>query len=50
MNNSKTGTTEYKFNYGERIGASPMDLMNQFSTKQPLRNNPLKRGTNQLWT
>jgi hypothetical protein len=27
-----------------------MDLMNQFSTKQPIRNNPLKRGTNQLWT
>jgi hypothetical protein len=27
-----------------------MDLMNQFSVKQPLRNNPLKRGTNQLWT
>lgn len=27
-----------------------MDLMNMVSVKQPLRDHPLKRGTNQLWT
>jgi hypothetical protein len=50
INNAKTGITEYKFNYGEKIGDSPMDLMNKYSMKQPFRNNPLKRGTNQMWT
>jgi len=27
-----------------------MDLMSMVSLRQPLRDNPLKRGTNQLWT
>ena len=27
-----------------------MDLMNRVSYKQPLRDHPLKRGTNQLWS
>lgn len=50
VNNAKTGITDYKFNYGERIGTSPLDLMSMVSIKQPLRDHPLKRGTNQLWT
>ena len=50
INNAKTGTTDYKFNYGEKIGSTPMDLMNRVSYKQPLRDHPLKRGTNQLWS
>lgn len=50
INNAKTGITDYKFNYGEKIGNSPMDIMNVVSVRQPLRDNPLKRGTNQLWT
>lgn len=27
-----------------------MNLMNMVSIKQPLRDHPLKRGTNQMWT
>ena len=50
INNAKTGCTDYKFNYGEKVGSSPQDLMNRVSVKQPLRDNPLKKGTNQLWT
>ena len=50
MNHQKLGATEYKFNFGEKIGSSPMDIMNGLSYKQPLRDNPLKRGTNQHWT
>lgn len=50
MNNAKTGITDYKFNYGEKIGNSPFDLMDMVSVKQPVRDHPLKRGTNQLWT
>lgn len=50
MNNCKTGVTDYKFNYGDKIGASPFDLLNQTSFKQTLRDHPLKHGTNQLWT
>lgn len=44
------GTTDYKFNYGEKVGSSPFDLMDRVSYKQPLRDHPLKRGTNQLWS
>ena len=50
INNAKTGITDYKFNYGEKIGDSPFDLMNMVSLKQPVRDHPLKRGTNQLWS
>lgn len=50
INNCKTGITDYKFNYGDKIGHTPLDILNQTSFKQPLRNNPLKHGTNQLWT
>lgn len=50
INNAKMGVTDYKFNYGEKVGSSPMDLMNRVSYKQPLRDHPLKRGTNQLWS
>lgn len=50
VNNAKTGVTDYKFNYGEKIGATPLDVMNRVSFKQPIRDHPLKRGTNQLWT
>lgn len=50
MNNAKIGVSDYKFNYGEKIGSSPIDLMGRVSIRQPLRDHPLKRGTNQLWT
>ena len=50
INNAKTGVTDYKFNYGEKIGTSPMDIMNRVSVRQPLKDHPLKRGTNQLWS
>ena len=50
INNAKIEPTDYKFNYGETVGSSPMNLMNRVSVKQPLRDHPLKRGTNQLWT
>jgi len=49
MNNGKTGFTDYKYNFGE-IGQSPQDLMNRVSIKQKVRDDPLKRGTNQLWS
>ena len=49
MNNGKTGNTDYKYNFGE-IGQSPQDLMNRVSIKQKVRDDPLKRGTNQLWS
>lgn len=42
--------TEYKFAMGEKIGAKPTDLLDQLSRKQPILENPLKRGTNQMWT
>lgn len=35
---------------GEKIGSKPTDLLDQYSTKQPLIENPLKKGTNQMWT
>ena len=44
------GQTEYKFNFGETVGSKPTDLMNGLSYKQPIRDNPLKYGTNQLWS
>ena len=50
INNAKIGCTDYKFNYGESVGNSPMDLMNRVSIKQPIRDHPLKKGTNQLWS
>ena len=50
INNAKTEITDYKFNYGQKIGDSPLDIMNMVSIKQPVRDHPLKRGTNQLWT
>ena len=50
INNCKTGLTEYKFTTGEKIGSKPSDLLDKFSQKQPLIENPLKRGTNQMWT
>ena len=50
INNVKTGVTDYKFNFGEKIGTSPLDLMGRVSIRQPLRDHPLKRGTNQLWS
>lgn len=50
INNAKFGQTDYRFNYGESIGSTPMDLMNRVSYKQPLRDHPLKRGSNQLWS
>lgn len=50
INNAKVGCTDYKFNYGEKLGTSPQDLLTRVSVKQPLRDNPLKKGTNQLWT
>ncbi len=50
MNNQKMGQTEYKFNFGETVGSKPTDLMNGLSYKQPIRDNPLKYGTNQLWS
>ena len=50
IKNAKMGQTDYRFNYGESIGSSPLDLMNRVSYKQPIRDNPLKRGTNQLWS
>lgn len=50
INNAKTEITDYKFNYGQKIGDSPLDIMNMVSVKQPMRDHPLKRGTNQLWT
>lgn len=50
INNAKTEITDYKFNYGQKIGSSPFDVMSMVSVKQPVRDHPLKRGTNQLWT
>lgn len=50
VNNLKMEVTDYKFNFGEKIGATPLDLMGRVSYQQPLRDHPLKRGTNQLWT
>lgn len=50
LNNAKMGVSDYKFNYGENIGSTPLDLMNRVSYKQPVRDHPLKRGTNQLWS
>ena len=50
INNAKTEITDYKFNYGQKIGDSPFDVMSMVSVKQPVRDHPLKRGTNQLWT
>jgi hypothetical protein len=50
INDAKTGITDYRFNYGEKIGSHPKQLLDQTSFKQPLRNHPLKHGTNQLWT
>lgn len=50
INDAQTGITDYKFNYGEKIGSTPLELLSQTSTKQPIRDHPLKHGTNQLWT
>ena len=50
INDCKTGSTDYRFNFGEKIGAQPKDLLSSNTTKQPVRDNPLKHGTNQLWT
>ena len=50
MNDCKTGSTDYRFNFGEKIGAQPKDLLGDGTNKQPVRDNPLKHGTNQLWT
>lgn len=50
MNNISLGITDYKFNYGERIGHDPKEILNQSSSKQPIRDHPLKYGTNQLWS
>lgn len=35
---------------GEKIGSKPTDLLDIYSKKQPMIENPLKRGTNQMWT
>ena len=50
FNDCKTGVSEYKFTMGEKIGSKPIDLLDQYSSKQPLIENPLKKGTNQMWT
>ena len=50
MNDVKMGVTDYKFNYGQRIGHNPKELLNEGSVTQPIINNPLKYGTNQLWS
>lgn len=50
VNSSKIGVSEYSFSIGDKIGSSPFDILNSESGQQPLRNNPLKQGTNQLWT
>ena len=50
INDAKTGVSDYKFNYGENMNSTPLDLMNRVSYKQPVRDHPLKRGTNQLWS
>ena len=50
INEAPTGTTDYKFNYGQTIGASPQKLLSRDGISQPLRDHPLKHGTNQLWT
>ena len=50
INDSKTGVSEYKFIVGDKIGSNPTDMLDQYSKKQNLVNNPLKHGTNQMWT
>ena len=50
INDTKTGTTDYKFNFGEKIGANPLQILSRDGCAQPLRDHPLKKGTNQLWT
>jgi len=50
INDSGTGVTDYKFNYGEKVGSSPLELLNRETSGQPIRDHPLKHGTNQLWT
>lgn len=50
INDCKTGQTDYRFNFGDKIGSKPIDLLGRESNKQPIRDNPLKHGTNQLWT
>jgi hypothetical protein len=50
INDAHTGTTDYKYNYGEKIGSHPLELISHEGSGQPLRDHPLKHGTNQLWT
>ena len=50
INDVKTGVSDYKYNFGEKIGAKPLDILSKDGSSQPLRDHPLKRGTNQLWT
>jgi hypothetical protein len=50
INDTPTGLTDYRFNYGEKIGSHPLQLLSTDSKKQPIRDHPLKHGTNQLWT
>ena len=50
INNISLGVSDYKFNYGEKIGSDPKDLLNADSEKQPIIDHPLKYGTNQLWS
>lgn len=50
INDTPTGLTDYRFNYGEKIGSNPFELLSTDSAKQPIRDHPLKQGTNQLWT
>jgi len=50
INDSGTGVTDYKFNYGEKVRSSPLELLNRETSGQPIRDHPLKHGTNQLWT
>jgi hypothetical protein len=50
ISNVKTGVTDYKYNFGEKIGNHPKEILNEQSIRQPIKDNPLKHGTNQLWT
>ena len=50
INDIPVGVTDYRFNYGEKIGSHPLQRLNETSSKQPIINHPLKHGTNQLWT
>ena len=49
INKAPVGVSDYKFNYGEKIGHAPKPhVMNEESTNQPRIYHPLKAGTTQL--